>query len=106
MNVSNTRKTMALEFIKGNGRKLAHPSVELRYPLGAPNEDRLHGNVVASFYPDEGKRTVTFNWCNWYTPTTAARINEILRAMNSGMRVSYAQARDSGAVSFTAEMQA
>ena len=103
MTMSNTRKTMALEFVKGNDRKLAHPSVELRYPLGAPNEYRLHGNVIASFNP--GERTITFDWCGWYTPTTAAHMNEILRAVNSGMRVSYAQARDSGAVSFTAEMQ-
>ena len=104
--MSNTRKTMALEFIKGNGRKLAHSSVELRYPLGAPNEYRLHGNVIASFYPDEGKRTVTFDWCGWYTPTTAAHMNEILRAMGSTIRVSYSQARNSGATTFTEQVQA
>jgi hypothetical protein len=58
-------------------------------------EYRLHGHVIASrpwgnLDPD----LIRFDWCGWYTPSTAAHMNDILRALGVNMRVSYAQARD------------
>jgi hypothetical protein len=51
----------------------------------------LHGNLIAlRILPN----VVRFNWCSWYTPTTAAHMNDILRALGVNMRVSYTQARD------------
>ena len=85
---------LATEFAKGNGRKLSHPSVELRYPLGDAVEYRLHGNVIARLYTDTGR--VDGDWCGWYTPTTANHLNHILKAFKIDRRVSYAQARDAG----------
>lgn len=89
--MSNTVKQMAEEFVKGDGRKLAHRAVELRYPLGSPNEYRLHGNVIARLLPADG--SIEFNWCGWYTPTTANHMNAILRAGGRSIRVSYARYR-------------
>lgn len=59
-------------------------------------EYRLHGHRIAQHYGDGalGGRGVEFNWCGWHTPTTANHINNILDAMHTGKRVSYAAARD------------
>lgn len=56
-------------------------------------EYRLHGNLIA-------QRTLgglVIDWCGWYTPTTAAHLNSILRAFGVDERVSYAAARDAQA---------
>jgi hypothetical protein len=90
---------MAQEFVKFDGRKIAHSSVELRYPLGDGNEYRLHGNVICRQYEKNGP--LHFDWCDWYTPTTANHMNEILKAAGKDKRVSYAQARDAGVEVFT-----
>ena len=65
---------------------------------------RLHGNIIAIDTP-EG---ILFNWCGWYTPTTANHMNEILRAMYAGggkswTKVSYSAARTSGQTTFNVE---
>ncbi len=51
----------------------------------------LHGNLIALRITPS---IVRFNWCGWHTPTTAAHMNDILRALGVNMRVSYAAARD------------
>jgi len=51
----------------------------------------LHGHKIAERITPTVFR---FNWCGWYTPTTAAHMNDILRAIGSGLRVSYTAARD------------
>lgn len=99
--MSNTVATMAREFVKMNGRKLSHRSVELRYPMGGPVEYRLYGNVIATI--THRGAPITFNWCGWYGPTTANHINNILRAAGKACRVSYAQARKDGQSIFTIE---
>lgn len=58
----------------------------------------LHGNEIATRMPDG---SVHFSWCGWYTPTTAAHMNSILRALGSG-RVSYAKHRDERISQFVA----
>jgi hypothetical protein len=55
-------------------------------------EYRLHGHCIARRYPEHG--VIRFDWCGWFTPTTAAHMNDILRALGICMRVSYAQVRD------------
>jgi hypothetical protein len=52
---------------------------------------RLHGHAIAT---RDATGAVTFDWCGWFTVTTAAHMNAILRAMNVPQRVSYAAARD------------
>lgn len=96
--MSNTVKQMAAEFVKGNGRKLAHRSVELCYPLGSPNEYRLHGNVIARL--GEGDN-IELDWCGWYGPTTANHMNAILAAQGIPNRVGYAAARKANQGRFT-----
>ena len=61
------------------------------------DEYRLHNNVIAKHL---GERRYQFNWCGWYTPTTASHMNELLRAIGVPMRVSYAEARDTKVASF------
>lgn len=41
-----------------------------------------------------------FSWCNHYTRSTARHINNILSALGTSHRVSYAQARDAGIDTF------
>ena len=53
---------------------------------------RLHGHPIAV----KNGEDVVFYWHRYYTKTTAAHMNEILRALHAEFRVSYAQARDSG----------
>jgi len=95
-----TRKQMAEAFVHGT-RVPAHRTVKVD-PTWQRRYD-LHGNTIARI---TGACSIAFDWCGWYTPTTAAHMNEILKAAGSNMRVSYAQARDSGATTFTAQVQA
>lgn len=97
--MSYTTNQMAAEFVKHDGRKLPHRSVELRYPLGDAVEYRLHGNVICRQYEKGGD--LHFDWCDRYTPTTAKHMNAILKAAGRAKRVSYAQHRDAGVDVFT-----
>jgi hypothetical protein len=49
------------------------------------------------------KDAVVFYWHFFYTHTTASHMNAILKALGATFRVSYAQARDSGATAFVWE---
>jgi hypothetical protein len=49
---------------------------------------RLHASVIV-YKTGPGK--YTFNWSGWHTPTTAAHMNAVLKAMGSGIRVRYGQ---------------
>ena len=51
----------------------------------------LHGHRIAR-RTDSGQ--IEFDWCGWYTPTTASHMNAVLAALGHAQRVSYAQARD------------
>lgn len=95
--MSNTVFRMAEGFLSVYGPKLTHKTVSLHYPMGLPREYRLHNNVIARMYADK----MVFDWCGWYTPTTANHMNNILTVMGSSKRVSYAHARDSGDTTFT-----
>ena len=90
---------LAAEFIKHNGRKPAHRSVEIRYPMGDAVEYRLHDNIICRQYEQGGE--LFFDWCGWYTPTTARHMNAILKAAGHAKRVSYAAHRDEGVEAFT-----
>jgi hypothetical protein len=53
---------------------------------------RLHGHAIAT---RDATGAITFDWCGWFTTTTAAHMNAILAALKvPGQRVSYAAARD------------
>lgn len=97
--MSFTVDQLAAEFVKFDGRKLPHASVELRYPLGDANEYVLHGNVICRQASKNGP--LQFDWCGWYTPTTARHMNAILKAVGVKHRVSYSQARRDGIAVFT-----
>lgn len=56
----------------------------------------LHQSPIAVHEKD----SVVFFWHGYYTPTTAAHMNAILKALGASFRVSYAQARDTGATTF------
>jgi len=57
----------------------------------------LHCNAIVERVND---CTWRFNWCGWYTPTTASHMNEVLRALGAPMRVSYTEARETKVTSF------
>lgn len=50
--------------------------------------------------PTTGAMHYAFYWHGYYTRTTAAHMNKVLKAMGSHKRVSYAEARDSRATMF------
>lgn len=54
----------------------------------------LHQTCIAVKNAEGG---VTLNWGGWYTPTTASHMNEVLKAVGINRRVSYAEARNTGA---------
>ena len=64
----------------------------------------LHGHRIATFedVPDlpkeschQGMSLASFDWCGWFTPTTANHLNHIAEALDSrDRRFSYALARD------------
>lgn len=60
----------------------------------------LHKSPIAVKEGDN----IVFYWHGFYTRTTAAHINEILRAMAAPFRVSYADARDKQATHFVCPM--
>ena len=51
----------------------------------------LHGHAIAT---RDATGAIHFDWCGWFTPTTAAHMNAVLRALGEPFRVSYAKARD------------
>ena len=53
----------------------------------------LHGHPIVV---KEGKSYV-FYWHGFYTMTTASHMNEVLKALGSNIRMSYANARDAKA---------
>ena len=60
---------------------------------------QLHGHTIAKwddeFISDiKGVKLVHLSWCNHYTQTTASHLNEILYALSTDYRVSYAMNRD------------
>jgi len=57
-------------------------------------EYKLHQSAIATH---ESAARVSFNWCGFYTVTTAKHLNDIAKALNSKTRFNYAQARDAGA---------
>lgn len=61
------------------------------------NEYKLHGHVICKRI--EG--SLAFNWCGWYTPTTANHMNQLLLAAGANQRVSYSQACKADISSFT-----
>ena len=61
----------------------------------------LHRSVIAI---KKNTGEIEFSYCNWFTPTTANHINEILRAMGSDMRRSYAKDRDAGIKQFSVKL--
>jgi hypothetical protein len=48
---------------------------------------------------------VVFHWHGFYTRTTAAHMNEVLRAFGADFRVSYAHARDTGQTHFVLHLE-
>ena len=59
---------------------------------------QLHGYTIAKWetldFGNGPEEVIRLLWCGWYTPTTASHMNEILKALDVPMRVSYA--RDNG----------
>ncbi len=86
----STVKQVAEAFAAGNSATCGNAKTD-----GCTCE--LHGNRIAAHHV-VGK--VLFNWCGWYTPTTANHMNEILRAMGAQIRVSASQAKKSGQTTF------
>jgi hypothetical protein len=75
----------------------------------------LHGNRIARKYNGfnlESQPRVEFNWCGWYTPTTANHMDECLNALgvlftehgNVG-RPSHSRARDNNATVFVVDVK-
>lgn len=65
----------------------------------------LNGSAIAVI--DRENKTVTGNWCGYYTVTTAAHLNAIIKALRQQsaliipqFNVSRAQARDSSTTTF------
>lgn len=56
----------------------------------------LHGHTIAEKYD----HAISFNWCGWYTVTTANHMNTILKEMDADFRVSYSRDRNLGIVTF------
>ena len=56
----------------------------------------LHGHAIAVKQGGD----VVFYWHGFYTRTTAAHMNDILRAINADFRVGHARARDTAQTHF------
>ena len=69
----------------------AHRAAHCHNATATATTYRLHGHAIAT---RDATGAVHFDWCGWFTPTTAAHMNAILRALNAPQRVSYAEARD------------
>ena len=59
----------------------------------------LHGHPIVRRVSED---TYVFDWCGWYSRTTANHMNDILSALHIPERVSFAQARNSSARRFLA----
>lgn len=81
---------LAKAFVAGNTGKChnAHTDGNTYY---------LHGHPIVQKIGSEYK----FNWCGWYTQTTASHMNFVLRTLNAGVHVSAARHRDEGIDTFT-----
>ena len=53
----------------------------------------LHGHKIVEKL---GNGVYWFNWCDWYTRTTANHMNKVLSVIGADYRVSYAKDRDEG----------
>jgi hypothetical protein len=80
----STRQETANAFIAGRAARCHNATTDGKVYW-------LHGHAIATRNADN---TITFDWCGWFTVTTAAHMNAILRAERSNERVSYAMARD------------
>ena len=60
----------------------------------------LHGHRICTKYGEPGRYVLAFDWCGYYTNTTRNHMNNILCAAGANVRVSAAQARDSGTTQF------
>jgi hypothetical protein len=69
----------------------AHRAAHCHNAKATATHYRLHGHAIAT---RDATGTVHFDWCGWFTATTAAHMNAVLRALGEPFRVSYAQARD------------
>ena len=87
-----TKRQTAQAFVNGKSAKCHNAKTD-------GESYTLHRSIIAS----RNLGTVTFNWCGFYTRTTAAHMDEILRELGSPRRVSYAQARDKQETGFIAQ---
>ena len=86
---AKTVSDLARSFAEGKPAKLKNADTDgVRYRLHSSDIATRRGNVVV------------FDWCGWYTPTTASHMNEVLRALGADKHVSYASHRDSGVTTF------
>ena len=65
----------------------------------------LHGHTIATKYGMPGKWVVVFEWCGWYTMTTANHMNEILKAGGAPFRVGYSSAKKAGMTKFEVALE-
>ncbi len=91
----NTQQ-LAAQFAAGK-RGTSHNAKVITLINGA-DEYTLHGYTIAKVA--EGC-SIKFDWCGWYTSTTARHMNAILKAAGSDKRVSYAAAKKAGETTFT-----
>ena len=90
----STIATVAKAFVKGQPAKCHNAVTD-------GSTYRLHGHTIAR-RADGGTEPASFDWCGWYTPTTANHMNHIIKALGIPSRVSYAKARDAGIRTFFA----
>lgn len=79
----STRQQVAEAFVDGVSAKCHNSKTD-------GHEYFLHGSRIAHKIVGGFE----FDWHGFYTVTTAAHMNEILRAFGADVRVSYASARD------------
>lgn len=89
-----TKTQLAAAFAAGRPGKCHNAEVRV---VDGEVQYLLHGNRIATRRPGDAIKAVSFDWCGWYTTTTASHMNEILKAIGwQGKRFSYAKARDGG----------
>jgi len=86
-------KEIALTFVDGYSGKYGNV-------VTTAQEYRLFGHTICEYYNDGDKGIYTFDWCGWYSQSTARHMNNILKAIDSNHRVSYTKDRDSGVDTF------
>jgi len=78
-----TKQATARAFVAGRAARCHNASTDgARYTL--------HKSDIAR--KEDGK--IVFDWCGFYTATTASHMNAILRELPGSPRVSYAAARE------------